>query len=118
MDRAIGMTIGEEVLEAAWEHIKIRISEDRIIEVDIEEIIGVVIMKEVEVGLEKGHTHVISEGMTGVVVIAGQGQDQEWVLIETELGDISGENMITSQKIVLQQLEKREKWSKYSRCLI
>ena len=34
--------------------------------------------------------------MTGVVVTVGQGQDQEPVLIETELGIISVENMITS----------------------
>ena len=53
MNKAIGMTLGEEILEAMWECIKIRILEDRIIEVDIEEIIGMKIMKEVGVGLEK-----------------------------------------------------------------
>ena len=71
MNKAIGMTLGEEILEAMQEHIKIRISEDRIIEVDIEETIEMIIMKEVGVGLEKGHIQVISEEMTGVVVIVG-----------------------------------------------
>ena len=39
MDKIIGMILEEEILEAAQEHIKIRISEDRIIQVDIEETI-------------------------------------------------------------------------------
>ena len=71
-------------------------------EVDIEETIEMIIMKEVGVDLEKGHIKVISEEMTGVVVIAGPSQDQDQVLIETELGVISVQNMIISQKIVQQ----------------
>ena len=55
-----------------------------------------------EVGLGRGHIQAISEEMTGVVVIAGQGQDQEHVLIETELGVISVENVIILQMIVQQ----------------
>ena len=47
------------------------------------------ITKEVEVGLEKGHIQVISEGMTGVKV--DQGPDQEQVLTETRLGVTSVE---------------------------
>ena len=47
MDKAIGMILREEISEAAQELTKVRISEDRIIEVDIEEIIGMKIMKEV-----------------------------------------------------------------------
>ena len=77
-----------------------------------------IIMKEVGVDLEKGHIQVISKEMTGVVVIVGQGQDQEWVLIETELGVINVENIIILQKIVQQQLEMKERHNKYSRCLI
>ena len=42
---------------------------------DTEETIGMKIMK--EVGAEKGHIQVTSEGMTGVVVLVGQDQDQE-----------------------------------------
>ena len=42
------------------------------------------IMKEVGVGLEKGHIQITSEGMTEVIVIVGQGQDQEQVPKETE----------------------------------
>ena len=38
---------------------------------DIEEIIEMIIMKEVGVGLEKGHIQAVSEEMTGVVVIEG-----------------------------------------------
>ena len=79
MDRVIGMTLGEEILEAIWECIRIRILEDRIIGVDIEEIIGMKITKEVGVGLEKGHIQKASEGMTEVVVTSDQGQDQEWL---------------------------------------
>ena len=82
------------------EHIRVIILGDRIMEGDTEEIIEMKIMKEVEVGLEKGWIQVASEGMTGVAVIVGQGQKQEWILIETELGVISVENMINSQKIV------------------
>ena len=48
-----------------------------------------IITKEVGIGLEKGHSQTISEEMTGVAVIVGQGQEQEQVLIETELGVIS-----------------------------
>ena len=45
MDKATGMTLGEEILEAVLECIKIKISEDRIIEVDIEETIEMIITK-------------------------------------------------------------------------
>ena len=108
MVKAIGMTLGEEILEAMQEHIKIRISKDRIIEMDRKETIEKVIMKEVAVGLEKGHIQAISEEITGVVVTVGWGQDQEQVLIETELAVVSVENMIILQGIVQQQLEKKE----------
>ena len=53
MNRIIGMTLGDETLGVMWECIRIRIFKDRIIEVDIEETIGMRIMKEVGVGLEK-----------------------------------------------------------------
>ena len=101
------MTLGEEILEVMQECIKIRILEDRILEID---------MKEVGVGLEKGHIQITSEGTTEVIV--GQGQDQEWELIETELDVMSIESMIILQKIVQQWLEKKERQNKYSRCLI
>ena len=71
VDKATGMTLGEEILEAMQEYIKIKISEDRIIEVDIEETIEMIIMKEVGAGLEKGHIQAISEEMTEVIVIVG-----------------------------------------------
>ena len=118
MDKIIEMTLGEEILEAMQQHIKIIILEDRIIEVHIEETIEMIITKEVGVGLEKGHIQVISEEMTGVVVIEGWGKDQEWVLIETELGVVSVENMIILQKIVQQWPEKKARQNKYIRCLM
>ena len=62
--------------------------------------------KEVGVGLEKDHIQVISDGMIGVVVIVDQGQDQEQIWIETELGIICVENMIISWKIVQQPKKK------------
>ena len=77
MEKAIGKTLGEEILEAIWGDMKIRILEDRIIEVDIEEIIGMRIMKEEGLCLEKGLIQVTSEGMTEVIVTVGQGQDQK-----------------------------------------
>ena len=58
MNKVIGMILEEETLEVTWEHIKIRIWEDRIIEVDIGEIIGMKIMKEVGVCLKKGNIKV------------------------------------------------------------
>ena len=56
---------------------------------DIEETIEMIDIKEVGVGLEKGHIQVIWEEMTGIVVIVGWGQDEEQALMETELGVIS-----------------------------
>ena len=53
-------------------------------------------MKEVGVGLEKGCIQITSEGRTEVIVIVGQGQYQDQVLLETELGIISVESMIIS----------------------
>ena len=52
--------------------------EDRIVEVDIEEITGMKITteKEVEVSLEKDHIWKIIEGETRVVVIVDQCWDQ------------------------------------------
>ena len=61
MDKAIGTTLGEEILEAIQECIRIKILRDRIIEVDIEEIIGIKIMKEIGVGLQKDHIQIILE---------------------------------------------------------
>ena len=107
MDKITGLIIGEETLEVTWEHIKS--SEDRIIEEDIEEIIGMKIIteKEVGVGLEEDHIQtIIAEGETGVVVIVDQGQDQEQVQIYIELGVINVENMITSQRIALPPKKK------------
>ena len=115
MDKAIGITLGEEILEAIQKCIRIRILEKRITEVDIEEIIGMKIMKEVGVGLEKGCILITLERMRGVIF--GQDQDQEEVPTETELGVISLESMIMLQKIALQQM-KKERQIKYNRCSI
>ena len=86
---------------------------------DIEETIEMKIMKEKEVGvgLEKGHTQVIVEGMTEATATVGQGQYQKQVLIETGLGVISAESMITLQKIV-QQPKKKERQIKYNKSSI
>ena len=77
MNKTIGMTIGEEILEEIQEHIKIRILEDKIIVVDIEETTGMTVMKEAGVGEEKGNIKIILEGMIEAAVV-GQGQDQMW----------------------------------------
>ena len=70
---------------------------------DIEEIIGAIIMKEVRIGLKKGGCQIMSEGMTEVVVVALD-QVQELALIETGLDAISVESTIILQKTV--QLQK------------
>ena len=77
INKITGIIIGEEIVEVTCEHIKIL--EDRIIEEDIEEIIGMKLIteKEVEVDLEKDHIRTIIEGETGVVVIVDQCQDRE-----------------------------------------
>ena len=62
---------------------------------DIEEIIGMRITKEVGVGLEKDNTETIIEGMTEVAVV-DLDQVQEQVPIEIESDAISVESMITS----------------------
>ena len=64
---------------------------------DIEDIIGMIIMKDVEVGLEKDSYQIFSEGMTEVVVI-DLDQVQELVLTEVESDVISVESMIILQK--------------------
>ena len=69
---------------------------------DIEEIIGMRIMKEVGVDLEKDNTETIIEGITeGTVVDLDQGQ--EYVPIEIESDAINVESMITLQKTVQHQ---------------
>ena len=89
MNRIIGVTLGgmfpllEKTSEVMWEHIRIRILEDRFIEVDIEEIIGMRIMTEVGEGLGKGNIKVILDRTTEVAVIFWD-QDQEQVLIGIE----------------------------------
>ena len=52
------MILGEKTLEVTRECIKMKILEERIKEVDIEETIGMKITKEVGVGLEKGNIRV------------------------------------------------------------
>ena len=96
--KAIGMTMVEEITKVMQEHIKGWILVDRIIEVDIKEVIRTKIMKEVEVD----YLQIAIEGMTELVVTVGQGQEQEWVLIETELGVISLDSITISWRIVQQ----------------
>ena len=82
----------------------------------IEENIEVIfrrVEKEVGVGAEKDHfQEILIIGKT-----LDQGQDQEQVKIEIELGVINIENMIILQKIAL-YLKKKERQSKSSKCLI
>ena len=60
---------------------------------DTERTIEMIIMEEVGVGLETDNIQIISEKMTGAVVV-GQDQIQDPVLTETELDAISVRNMI------------------------
>ena len=106
----------QEILEVMWDHIRIRIKEYKIIEVAIEETIGMQIITEVGVGLEKGNIKAILEGMIEVVA-ADLGQYQEQVQIGMEYDVISAESMIIVPKIAQQQ-KQRKKQTKYSKCLI
>ena len=56
-------------------------------------------MKEAEVGIEKDSFQITSEGMTEIVIV-GLDHDQESVLIKIALDVISVGNMIISQKTV------------------
>ena len=96
VDYGMNKITKEEILEAIVGHI--RILEDRIAEENTEVIIEMIVIVEieVEVNLEKGHsqeTIAIIEGMIEVQAIADQGQDQEQVQKEIELGVISVGNM-------------------------
>ena len=80
-------TIIEEVIPKIH-----KITEVKILEVDTEGIIEMIILEEVGVGLETDNIQVILKGMIEVVV--GLDQDQELTLIEIELDAISVGNMI------------------------
>ena len=91
------MILGGEILEEIQDQIKI--IEHRTIEVDIEEIIEMIIMKEVGVSLEKDNFQIISKGMAEVAVV-GIDQVEELVPIEMELDVISVENVFILLMIV------------------
>ena len=91
MIKTMGMILEEEILEEMWGGI--RITEDNITEVDIEEMTEMIIMREVGVGPEKDSIKERSEEMTEVVVV-DQGQVQVLVLIETGTHVTGAENMI------------------------
>ena len=78
---------------------QIQVIEDKTTEMDIEEIIEMIIMKEVGVGLEKDNLQITSEGMTEVIVV-GLDQIQELVLIDIGLDVINVESTIILQKTV------------------
>ena len=73
-DKGIGMTLGEDILEAT--HKCIRILEDNN-RCGYGRNYRNENMKEVGVDLEKDHIQITSEGMTEVILTVGQGQEQE-----------------------------------------
>ena len=89
--RIIEVILEEEILEGIF-------SEIRIIEMDTEEIIEMIIMKEVEVGLGIDSIPIILEGV--IEIIVGLDQVQELVPIEIELDAINVGNMISLLRIV------------------
>ena len=91
--KTIEVILGEEILEGICN--QIGMIEVKIIEVDTEEIIEMIIMKEVEVGLWTGSIPIILEGM--IEVIVGLDQVQKLVPIEIEL---NVGNMIILLRIV------------------
>ena len=90
----IEMILGETIFE------KCEIIEVNISEVDIEiTITEMTTLEEVEVGVGKDNTQVIIEGMTEIVVV-GQDQVQEPVIIEIASDVLSVANMIILLKTV------------------
>ena len=87
----------------------------RIIEVEIEEIIEMIIMKEVEVGLGRDSVLLILEGM--IEVIVGLDQLQELVPIEIESDVINVGNMMILLRIV-QLLKWKRNQSKFNKFTI
>ena len=73
-------------------------------------------MEEVEGGPGTDNIQVILAEMTEIVVV-GQDQIQELVLIETELDVLNVENMIISLKTVQVHKQKKSQ-NKYNRCMI
>ena len=72
---------------------------DKIIaEIDLEEILGIKIMKEVGVGQMMSRLEVMTGGMTEVSVTVDQGQVLEQIPIEIDLDASSVESMIISQE--------------------
>ena len=100
MSIIIEMILEETILE------KCKITEVKILEVDIEGIIEKTSLEEVEVGLGKDDIQVILEEMIEIVVL-GQGQVWELVLTETKSDVLSVGNMIFSLKTV--QICKQKK---------
>ena len=78
---------------------EIQITEVKIFEVEIEGILEMTTLEEVEIGLGKDNIQVILAEMTEVVVV-GQDQVQDPVLIETESNALSVGNMIILLKTV------------------
>ena len=64
VDQGMNKIIGEKILEVMWEHT--RILEDRIVEENIEVIIGMRIIAEKEVGVGLGKDH-----FQGILIIEG-----------------------------------------------
>ena len=88
--QTIEVILEEEILEGICNHT--RIIEVKIIEVDTEEMIEMIIMREVEVGLGIDNIQIIPEGMIETVV--GLDQVKELAPIEIELDALNLGNMI------------------------
>ena len=107
----IEMDLGETIIERC-KTMEVKISEE-----DIGIIIPVMrTLEEVEVGLGTDNIQVILAEMIEVVVV-GQDQVQELVLIKTELDALHVGNMITLLKTV-QICKQKKNQNKYNRCII
>ena len=102
--------LGNEILEIH------KIATVKTLEVDIEVALGVTILEDVKVGLEKDSIHVTLGGMIEVAV--DQDEVQVQLPIEIELDALNEGSMITLLKIVqIYQKQKKSSQSRYSRCL-
>ena len=93
-----------------------KIIEVKILEVDIEDALRMIILEEAEVSLEKYSIHVTLEGEIEAVV--DQDQIPEQVPIEIELHSLNVRSMITLLKIAqIYEKQKKRRQSRYGRCL-
>ena len=102
MMKIIEVTLGEEILEEC------KIIEVRILEVDIEETLGMTTLIEVEVGLEKDNTWVTLGQVREAVVDLDQVQDWVPTEIESDASNVRS-TIILLKTVWICQIQKKSR---------